>query len=170
MDALDAIHTRRSIRKYQDRPVEDSLVHECLSAAMAAPSAGNAQPWQFVVLTDRKLLDRIPEIHPYAEMARQARVGVLVCGDRDREKHSGYWSVDCGAATQNLLLAAHALGLGAVWCGVHPRPERSTAMRELLGLPEPIMPFALILMGWPAEPSRRCDRFDEARIHYNGWA
>lgn len=170
MDALDAIHTRRSIRKYQDRPIEETLLHQCLAAAMSAPSAGNAQPWQFVVLTERRILDRIPELHPHASMARQAHAGVLICGDLAREKYAGYWPIDCAAATQNLLLAAHALGLGAVWCGVHPREERIAAMRSLLALPEGIAPFALVLMGWPAEEAGRRDRFDAARIHHNGWS
>jgi nitroreductase len=170
MDALDAIHTRRSIRKYQDRPVEDTLVRDCLAAAMSAPSAGNGQPWQFVVITERGILDRIPELHPHAPMARQAQVGVVVCADLAREKYAGYWPIDCAAATQNLLLAAHALGLGAVWCGIHPRPERVAAMRSLLALPEGITPFALVLMGWPGEESGRRERFDATRIHYNGWS
>ena len=170
MDALDAIHTRRSIRKYQNRPVEEPMIRQCLAAAMSAPSAGNAQPWQFVVLTERKILDRIPELHPHAPMARQAQVGVVICGDLAREKYAGYWPIDCAAATQNLLLAAHALGLGAVWCGVYPREERVAAVKELLALPADIVPFALVLMGWPAAEGGRRDRFDAARIHYNGWS
>ena len=95
---------------------------------------------------------------------------MLICGDLAREKYADYRPIDCAAATQNLLLAAHALGLGAVWCGIHPREERKVAMRSLLALPEGIAPFALVLMGWPAEESDRRDRFDAARIHYNGWS
>ena len=106
MDVLEAIHTRRSIRAYQDQPVPKELVQQILTAAMYAPSAGNAQPWQFVVINDRKLLQQIPKVHPHAPMAEQAPLAIMVCGDLDMEKYPGNWPLDCAAAVENLLLAA----------------------------------------------------------------
>jgi nitroreductase len=124
MDAIEAILGRRSIRSYTDKPVAKETVQQLLEAAMAAPSAGNQQPWHFVVVDDRALLEKITTVHPYAQMAKSAQLGILVCGDLSLEMHQGYWVQDCAAATENLLVAAHALGLGAVWTGVHPRSER----------------------------------------------
>ena len=169
MEAIEAIHTRRSIRSYQDQPVEEGVIRDCLAAAMAAPSAGNQQPWQFLVLTDREILDQIPTFHPHAAMVKKAPLAIVVCGDLDREKYQGFWVQDCSAATQNLLLAAHAKGLGAVWVGVHPDEGRVAGMRKLLSLPGSIVPLALIPMGWTADPGKRVDRFDPERIHRNGW-
>ena len=111
MEALQAILSRRSIRLYTSEPVKAELVDELLHAAMSAPSAGNQQPWQFVIITERQKLDVIPTFHPYAGMVKLATVAVLVCGDTRLDKNKGYWVQDCSAATQNLLLAAHAHGL-----------------------------------------------------------
>lgn len=169
MDAMEAILTRRSIRKYTESAVPGDLIEEILEAAMAAPSAGNEQPWHFVVINKRELLDAIPRFHPHSKMLKHAPVAVLVCGDLSLEKHKGYWVQDCSAATQNLLLAAHALGLGAVWLGVFPREERVKGLSKLLGLPENIVPLALVSMGYAAEEKPRADRFKEERIRYNGW-
>jgi nitroreductase len=169
MDAIDCIFTRRSIRKFEQKPVPQELVTQILHAAMMAPSAGNQRPWQFVVIDDRSLLDKIPSIHPYAAMTAESPVAILVCGDLSVERHKGFWVQDCAAATQNLLLAAHALGLGAVWTAVHPRQDRGDAFRKLLNLPEAIVPLALVPMGYPAEKARRVERFDPSRVHHNGW-
>jgi len=114
MEVLEAIHTRRSIRKFQSQPVPDELVTVFLAAAMSAPSAGNQQPWQFVVITDPELLGQVPSINPYAAMAEKAPLAVLVCGDLALERFPGFWVQDCAAAVQNLLLAVHSHGLGAV--------------------------------------------------------
>jgi len=169
MDALEAIRTRRSIREYENRPVPDSLIKQVIAAAMMAPSARNGQPWQFVVIDDRELLDRVPEFHPNAEMARRAPVAILVCGDLTLEGSPGYWPIDCAAATQNLLLAAHALGLGAVWTGVYPREERMNGFRRLLNLPEHVVPHTFVPIGYPAERPVSADRYQPARVHRNGW-
>lgn len=169
MDAIQAILTRRSVRQYTDEPVSAQMVKTLLKAAMSAPSANNQQPWAFVVIDDRQILDQIPNIHPYSKMLRQAPLAILVCGDLGREKHPGYWEQDCSAATQNLLLAARALGLGAVWLGVHPREERVAGLRKLLGIPERIVPLALISIGHTAAEQRPAERYDEGRIHQNGW-
>jgi nitroreductase len=169
MNTLEAIRTRRSIRSYKDLPVSSEILHELLAAAMSAPSAGNQQPWEFVIVDDRALLDQIPTIHPYAEMCRQAPVGILVCGDPRREKHPGYWVQDCSAAIQNLLLAAHEKGLGAVWTGIYPREERVADMRKLMKLPEAVVPLAFIVLGYPNEAPPPQDRYREERVHKNGW-
>jgi nitroreductase len=169
MDALEAILTRRSIRKYQDRPVPEEVCRRLLAAAMQAPSARNAQPWQFVLIDDRELLAEIPRINPNAQMAGRAPLAILVCGDLSLEKSPGYWVVDCAAAAQNLLLAAHALGLGAVWTGVYPREQRSEGLRRLLDLPENVMPHSLIVLGYPAEQPRSQERYRPERVHQNRW-
>lgn len=169
MDAIQAILTRRSVRQYTDQAVSAAEVKTLLEAAMSAPSANNQQPWVFVVIDDRQTLDHIPNIHPYAKMLRQAPLAILLCGDLGREKSPGYWLQDCSAATQNLLLAARALGLGAVWLGVHPRKEREQGLRELLAIPEHIVPLALISIGRPAVEQKAANRYDESRIHHNRW-
>lgn len=169
MDALVAIRTRRSIRKYQDKAVPEELVRELLGAAMMAPSARNAQPWRFVVIRDRELLERIPKVNPNAPMARGAPLAILICGDLRLEKSSGYWVVDCAAAAENLLLAAHALQLGAVWTGVYPRQERMQGFRRLCNLPEHVQPHCLIVLGYPAEHPASKDRYREDRVHRDRW-
>jgi nitroreductase len=169
MDVLEAIHSRRSIRKYQDRPVPEDLLRQILAAAMSAPSANNSQPWQFVVINDRKLLTEIAQINPNARMAQRAPVAILVCGDLSLEVSAGYWVVDCAAAVQNMLLAAHALELGAVWTGVYPREQRIDALRHLLNLPENVVPHSLIVLGYPAEQPGREDRYRADRVHQDRW-
>ena len=170
MDALQALFSRRSIRKYRPAAVPDETLRTALEAAMSAPSAGNQQPWHFVIIDDRETLDRIPSIHPHSLMCREAPVAVLVCGDPTLEKHVGYWVQDCAAATENLLVAVHASGLGGVWVGVYPREDRVIGLRRLLNIPEQVIPFALVPIGHPAEPKPpRPDRYNQARIHKNTW-
>jgi nitroreductase len=169
MDTLEAIRTRRSIRKYQDKPVPDELIRKLLAAAMSAPSARNAQPWQFVVISDRQLLGEIPKVNPNAWMAERAAAAILVCGDLSLEKSAGYWVVDCAAAVQNMLLAAHALGLGAVWTGIYPREERSKGFQRLLALPGNVVPHSLVVLGYPAEQPATEDRYREDRVRRNRW-
>ena len=169
MDAIEAILSRRSIRQYTSQPVPDEIVRELLTAAMSAPSAVNEQPWQFIVITDRHLLNGIPQITPYAQMAKDAALVVLVCGDTTREKYHGFWPQDCAAATENLLIAANARGLGAVWCGVYPVDERVQGLRRYLQLPDYIVPFSLVPIGYPAEKREPRHRYDGSRVHFNGW-
>ena len=169
MDIFTALHTRRSIRSYTEEPVSERELHALLDAAMIAPSAGNARPWQFIVVDDPALLKQAPIINPYAGMAPKAPVGIVVCGDRDAEKYKGFWVQDCSAAIQNLLLAATGLGLGAVWTGIYPVEERVTGFQRLLGLPETIIPLALIVIGHPATTPERKSRFDAAKVHHNAW-
>ena len=168
MDALEALRTRRSVRKYVPDPVPEEHVRLLLEAAMFAPSAANQQAWHFVVVDDRGLLDRIPAFHPYCAFIRQAPLGMVVCGDLRRERFGGlFWVQDCSAATQNLLLAAHALGLGACWLAVYPIEERVAGLRKLLGLPDHLVPLNVVSVGRPAEPLRSASRYDPARVTRN---
>jgi nitroreductase len=166
---MDAIFKRRSIRQYTDEPVSAAQVEALLRAAMAAPSAGNQQPWHFVVIDDPAVKDRIPEVHPYAKMVRQAPVTIAVCADMTTIKHEEMWIQDCAAATQNLLLAATDLGLGTVWLGVYPRADRMAGVATLLNLPEHIVPFSLVPVGHGAEEKAPTDRYPAERIHRNAW-
>ena len=166
---MKTIFNRSSIRKYTSRPVTDEQIQQLLKAAMSAPSAGNEQPWEFVVIKERKILSAIPKFHPYSLMLYEASVAILVCGDLSREKYSGYWVQDCSAATENILLQAVDLGLGAVWLGIHPNEERVSGMRKLLNIPEAFVPFSLVSVGYPAEQKEPTDRFDSSRIHYDTW-
>ncbi|MBN2160696.1 MAG: nitroreductase family protein [Spirochaetes bacterium] len=166
---MDAIYKRRSIRKYSTRPVPRESIENIIRAGMNAPSAGNQQPWHFIVIERRKVLDEIPNIHPHAEMVRQAPVSILVCGDLSMETHTGYWVQDCAAATENMLLAVVSEGLGSVWLGVHPRHDRVEKLRRLLNIPDHVVPFSLLPIGFPAEKKGRKDEFHPERIHFNTW-
>jgi nitroreductase len=169
MDVIEAILSRRSIRQYRSRPVSETLIMEILKAAMAAPSAGNQQPWHYVIIDDRKILEKITKYHPHAQMLTQAPVAIGVCGDMRLEKHHGYWVQDCSAAIENLLLAAHANGLGAVWLGIYPQEEHVGRTRDLLRLPKDVIPLAIIAMGYPNEIVAPENRFNQQRIHRNHW-
>ena len=169
MEMIEGILTRRSIRKYTDKNITKEQVDTLLKAAMYAPSARNQQPWHFVVVTERGILNQITQVHPYAKMLVEAQLAVLVCGDETLELSQGYWVIDCSAATENILLAAHGIGLGAVWLGLHPREERKQAIRDLFKLPENIQPLSLISIGYPDEVKETPERFKPERIHYNKW-
>ena len=170
MDVFEALHTRRSIRKFDpDKPVSESDLEKILAAAMTAPSAGNAQPWHFVVVTDAALRDELSRIHPYVGMLRQVPMGIVVCAELALEKYPGYWVQDLAAAIQNLLLAARGLGLGTVWTGVCPTQERMDAVRRILGLPAGVEAHAIVPLGWPAQEFTHQDRFRADRVHKNGW-
>jgi len=166
---MDAILKRRSIRKYTGEPVPENALKDLLEAAMAAPSAGNEQPWHFIVIKDRAILDQIPRVHPYSQMIKQAPVAILVCGDLNLAAHGEMWVQDCAAATENLLIAVQARGLGAVWLGVYPREERMDGLRKLLRIPENVVPFSLIPVGYPAERKPPASRYKGSRVHYNRW-
>lgn len=169
MEKLDYILDRRSIRRYTDQKIDNEQIRSLLTAAMYAPSAVNMQPWHFVVIDERSMMEMIMEIHPYARMLQTASHAVVVCGDEQLQHDDGYWVVDCGAATQNLLLAAHSMGLGACWVGLHPREERKSAFSRLLKLPSHVKPFALVALGYPEEQKPRPDRFHKEKIKHNGW-
>lgn len=169
MDALTAIRTRRSVRSYTNETVSDIDIREILGAAMSAPSAGNEQTWEFVIIRDKETLKKIGKINKYARYARTAPLSILVCGNLNYDKYGGYWIEDVSAATQNMLLAAHALKLGAVWTGIYPQEDRIRGFRELAGLPEHIVPMALVVIGHPAKQPRPVDRYKKERIHNEKW-
>ena len=166
---MNAIFERRSIRKYEDKPVPDDIVETLLRAAMAAPSAVNERPWQFLVIDDRDALTKIAEVHPYGKMLPHCPVAISVCADLSLLKTDGLWMFDCSAAVENLLICAADLKLGAVWLAVYPREERMRAHKEVFGLPDNIIPFATVPVGYPAEEKRPVDRFEPERIHRNKW-
>lgn len=167
--AVEAITTRRSVRRYTGQDVPDALVTELLGLAMQAPSACNQQPWQFLVLRDKALLGQVGAINPYAKYAKNAPVAVLVCGDTRLEKCPGYWVQDCSNASLTLLLAAHAKGLGAVWTGIYPLPERVGGFQKLCGLPGEVIPLSLIVLGYPAVVPQPEVRFKADRIRQDHW-
>lgn len=170
MDVFEAMHTRRSIRKFDpDKPVNEADLEKILAAAMSAPSAGNAQPWHFVVVTDATLRQELSAIHPYVGMLRQAPVGIVLCAELALEKYPGYWVQDLAAAVQNLLLAARGLGLGTVWTGVCPIQDRMDATRRILGLPTGVEPHAIVPLGWPQQEFTHQNRYRADRVHRNGW-
>ncbi|MBN2014744.1 MAG: nitroreductase family protein [Candidatus Altiarchaeota archaeon] len=169
MDAIKAIKTRRSVREYSDQHVADETIRDLLEAAMCAPSAGNEQPWHFIVIRDQGVLEEIPRVHPYALMVKKASAALVVCGDTRLEKHKGFWVQDCAAATENILLAANAKGLGAVWLGIYPRKDRVLGMQKLLKLPEEVIPLALVPLGYPLSRLPGSERFNESRIHEDRW-
>lgn len=167
--ALDLLMTRRSIRDYTDRDVSEEDVETLLRAAMAAPSAGNEQPWHFVVIRRRETMEKIMAAHPYSDMLAQAPICIAVLAQVALERHAGYWVQDCSAATMNLLLAAHALGLGAVWLGVHPVADRESALKQILSLPDGVECLSLVAIGHPAESPAPANRFSPDRVHWEQW-
>jgi nitroreductase len=164
---LDTIFDRRSIRKYKTDKIDDKLIQKIIEAAMFAPTARNLQPWHFIIVDDRSILDKITEIHPYVSMLKIAPIAIIVCGDT--EISQDYYQVDCAAATQNILLAAKELGLGSCWCGIYPRAERVTDFEKLFELSANIKPFSLVVLGISDEQKPRPLRFKKDRIHKNKW-
>jgi nitroreductase len=169
MDALETIFSRRSIRQYTSEQVSDDQVQIILKAAMYAPSAVNKQPWHFVVFKDANTIQRIQEVHPSSGMLSKASVAILVCWDEHLQHDTGYGPVDCSAATENMLLAAHSMGLGAVWVGLYPRQPRMEAVHKIFNLPDHVKGFAIVSIGYPAEKKQDPGRFDKSRIHTEKW-
>ena len=161
------ILARRSVRRYTDQPVSEEHITMLLEAAMAAPTASNRRPWHFVVVTDKAKLRALADRHPYAKMLYEAPLCIAVCGEPALSEK--FWVQDCSAATENILLAATGMGLGAVWLGVHPDRERERAVRETLGIPANITPLCLIAVGHPAEHPPARTQYDQARVHREGW-
>lgn len=169
-DALEVIMTRTSVRQYSDRPISAETLDTLLRAGMAAPTAGNKQPWKFVVVTERALLDSLASGN--WRMAAQANAAIIVCGDTENVfpgEGRDYWVQDCSAASENILLAAHALGLGAVWCGCYPITERVELVKRIFGLPSSIMPMSVLVLGYPAGEQTPKDKYKPENIHYNKW-
>lgn len=167
---MKEIFTRRSIRKYESKPVSDDQVRQLLRAAMYAPSAGNEQPWHFIVIRDRQILDEIPKHHPYTQMLKEAPLAIVPCCDTSNLKYDGaFWVQDIAAAIQNILLEAEYLGLGSCWCGVYSRKELVDKISEILHIPEHIIPVAVVAIGYPGEKREVRDRFRPDRVHHDKW-
>ena len=166
---LDAILARRSIRKYTSEPVADEDIKKLMEAAMAAPTGGNRKPWHFIIIKDRETLDRLAGGHPYGKMLTEAPLCVAVCGDPSLTPlPRNFIPQDCSAATMNILHAAVALGLGAVWIGL-ALDEHYDLTRDLLGIPGDIVPTNLIAIGHPAEHKEPRTQYDETRVHHEKW-
>lgn len=163
---LSAIFARRSVRNFTGEPVSEQDLTALLEAAMAAPSARNARPWHFVAVTDQTRLLRLAEIHPYGRMLAQAGLAIAVCGDK---RASEYWIHDTAAATQNILIAASMIGLGAVWLGMWPNPDRESQVMRFLDMPEHVGIMALVAVGHPAEEPEPRTQYDAARVHRDRW-
>jgi len=163
------IFERRSIRRYLRSPIPDDDIEKLLKAAMAAPSAGNQQPWEFIIIKDKKMMAGITRFHPFSQMLKEAPLAIVVCADLDKEKHSGYWVQDCSAATENILIEAQHLGFGAVWLGVYPVEDRVDGLKRLLGLPVRVIPLSIVSLGYPAEKKEPSNRYDRSRVHLNKW-
>jgi nitroreductase len=166
---MDVTLTEMNIGSFSDQAVGPECVRKLLLAAMAASSAGDQRPWHFVVVEDRETRERMADIHPFAHMLPQAPVAILVCGDPTLQKHAGFWVQDCAAATENILIEARALGLGAMWLRIYPVEGRVQNFRKLLDLPTQVIPFALMPVGYPAEKSEPKCRYDESRVHFDRW-
>lgn len=167
MDTMQAILSRRSVRKYTPQTPSAETVRALLDSAMAAPSANNAQPWHFVVVTEPAQLTALAGVLPYGQMLKQAPLAIAVCAEVARDER--YWVQDCSAAAQNMLVAAHALGLGGVWLGVYPREERVDGVAQILSLPEGVVPLCVLSLGYPAGQPTAPSRYDETRVHRERW-
>lgn len=167
---LNNILERTSVRSYLDKSIEDDKIEKLLRAGMAAPTAVNKQPWHFVVVTDKSLLQKLAKANPYAEMVARAPLAIVVCGDMTKALDGNareFWVQDCSAASENILLAATGLGLGAVWTGTYPSEERCAAVSEVLGLPETLIPLNTIVIGYPDGEVTPKDKWQESNISYN---
>jgi nitroreductase len=170
MELYDGLISRRSIRKYTGEKIDDEKILAIIRAGMYAPSARNRRPWHFIIIDDRSVMARIMEFHPYSAMLKHASHVVAVCGDEQLENGPGYYKLDCSAASQNILLAAHSLGLGAVWLGIEPREQRIKDLKNLLELPAHIHPLSLISLGVPENISINIpDRYEPEKIRRNKW-
>ena len=171
-EAIDNIMTRVSVREFTGEKISDGQIDTLLRAAMAAPSAINKQPWAFIVVTDEALIEKLGEALPYSRCSNHPACAFIPCGDLSKAipgEMAGFWINDVSAATENLLLAAHAMGLGAVWTGLHPDMNRAAMVQRMLGLPEHIIPLCVVPVGVPAEQPDVKDKYKPENIHYNGW-
>ena len=168
-ETLKTIHQRKSVRNFTDQEVSKEQLETIVKAAMAAPTAINAQPWQFLVVTDKTLKAKYAEGNRQAEMINKCSALVVICGDKTigNDRSWAYWDQDCSAATENLLLAVESLGLGAVWTGVYPGEERIKLVKERFELPENVIPLCVVLVGYPAGTDQPKDKWKPERLHWN---
>ncbi len=164
---MEAIYTRASVRTYSDQKVEKGMLIELVKAGMAAPSGANKQVWEFIIVEDRNILDKLGD---KKKMFKQAQAAIVVLGNSDAENGGSiYWYQDCSAATQNILLAAHSFGLGAVWTTVHPHKTAEDEMKNLFGLPDNFTPLCIIALGYPNEKPTPKDKWNKEKVHFNRW-
>lgn len=166
------IVTRTSVRKFLPQVVEKDKIDALLHAAMSAPSACNKQPWRFVVVTKKETLSQIAQEFPTSNMAKEAPLAIAVCGDKSAflpDESTDYWVEDTSAASENILLAANSLGLGAVWTGIYPLNERVNKLRQILDIPETAIPLGLIIIGYPAKEQQPKDKWKPQYVHYEKW-
>ncbi len=164
------IFTRTSVRSYTGQTVEACKIENMLRAGMSAPSAVNKQPWHFVVVTEREQLNALSQANPHAKMLESAPLAIIVCGNMKKALEGNacdFWIQDCSAATENILLAAHAMGLGAVWTGLYPGIERCLAVSEVIGAPEHIVPLSMIAIGYPSGENQPKDKWNTENISYD---
>lgn len=158
------IFSRKSVRHYTDEEVSRETLEQLVKAGMAAPSGKNTQPWSFVIVSDRQILDKMADGLPYAKMLKDAKHAIIVCGD---EEKSSYWYLDCSAASQNILLAIEAMGLGGVWTAAYPYEDRIKVVREAIELPANIIPLNVIPVGHPKNMEKPKDKWDATKVHWN---
>lgn len=169
MDAITAIKTRRSIRKFTGKVISEEQLKLLIEAAFSAPSAHNFQPWEFIVVRNEEKLRLIADLHPYGKMFPQAGCGIIVCGSQDRQEQLGFLVEDCSAAIQNILVAANSEGLGAVWCGIYPVEPLAKAFENGFDIPKHFIPVGIVAVGHPAESKAPENRYITERIHYDTW-
>lgn len=171
-DTLKTIFSRKSVRQFKSEPVAKETFDLLVKAGMAAPTAVDKRPWEFIIITDKKVLKQLADALPYAKMTEQAAGAIMVIGDLKKQyggEASDFWIMDCSAATENILLAVESLGLGAVWTAVYPDKERVAAVRKLMGIPEGFVPLDLIPIGVPAGENKPKDKYNPKQMHYNKW-
>ena len=171
-EAINNIMTRVSVREFTGEKISEAQLDTLLRVAMAAPSAINKQPWAFIVVTDEAKIAALGEALPYSRCSNHPAVAIIPCGDLSKAiegEMGAFWINDVSAATENLLLAAHAMGLGAVWTGLHPDMNRAKMVQDMLGLPEHIIPLCVVPVGIPAEQPAVKDKYKQENIHYNAW-
>lgn len=166
---MENILLRNSVRKFKDIYIDDETIDKILHAAMQAPSAGNSQPWDFIVIRNNEILKAVQKYHPYANALSSCSAAILVCGNLSKERFKGYWVMDCSASCENILIAAQSLGLGAVWLGIYPEDDRIIKTKELFNLPEYVIPLAIIPVGVPFEKRAVKSRYNKNNIHYEIW-
>ena len=169
---IQTIMTRVSVREFTGEKISEAQIDTLLRAAMAAPSAINKQPWAFIVVTDEAKIAQLGDSLPCSRCANHPAVAIIPCGDLSKAiegEMAAFWINDMSAATENLLLAAHSMGLGAVWTGLHPDMNRARMVQQLLGLPEHIIPLCVVPVGVPAEQPEVKDKYKPENIHYNAW-
>ena len=170
--AIQNIMTRVSVREFTGEKISEAQIDTLLRAAMAAPSAINKQPWAFIVVTYEAIIARLGKALPYSRCSNHPAVAIIPCGDLSKAiegEMANFWINDVSAATENLLLAAHAMGLGAVWTGLHPDMNRAKMVQDMLNLPEHIIPLCVVPVGVPAENPDIKDKYKPENIHHNGW-